>query len=87
MLNFDRGVNFEQKCTPLPDRPDLPDSGHGLLFGTYHPSRAGVRMTVVLNKLLQIIIHATPNQFMFGKAFFVEATAQAYYHTRDPKSV
>ena len=42
--------------TPDPaDPPDLPDLGHGLLFGTYHPSRAGVRMTVVLNKLPQII--------------------------------
>ena len=53
MLNFDRGLNFEQKCTPLRIFSDLPDLGHGLLFGTYHPSRAGVRMTVVLNKLPQ----------------------------------
>ena len=54
MLNFDRGLNFEQKCTPLPDPPD---PSHGLLFGTYHPSRAGVRMTVVLNKLPQINLY------------------------------
>ena len=37
------------------DPPDPPDPDRGLLLGTYQPSRAGVRMTVVLNKLPQIM--------------------------------
>ena len=36
------------------DLPDLPDPVRRLLLGTYHLSRAGVRMTAVLNKLPQI---------------------------------
>ena len=40
-----------------PDPPDPPDPVRELLLGTYQPSRAGVEMTEVLNKLPQIKHH------------------------------
>ena len=36
-----------------PDPPDPADPDHELQLGTYFSSRAGVKMTVVLNKLPQ----------------------------------
>ena len=36
-----------------PDPADPPDPDRGMLFGTHHPSRAGVRVTAVLDKLLK----------------------------------
>ena len=62
MLNFDRGLNFEQKRTPQrigPDPTDPADPSHWLPLGTYHPSRAGVRTTEILNKLPRIKILGT----------------------------
>ena len=38
-----------------PDPPDPSDPVRELLLETYQPSRAGVEMTAVLNKLPQII--------------------------------
>ena len=49
-----------------PDPADPADPVRELLFGTYQPSRAGVEMTEVLNKLPQISHPETGCQGVVG---------------------
>ena len=55
MLKYQFYNGFCSKIDTPAELAELPDPGRGLLFGTPSTSRAGVRMTVVLNKLPQII--------------------------------